>query len=78
MFREIITSRGCLIGENFDILIQKGIIEEKRDSLTHKKWNALLDKVGLFDPDSNVELKDLFVFLKRIFERRKSRTTSGE
>ena len=68
MYRGIITSNGCLVGENFDILIQKGIISESGDSITHKKWIALLKQAGLYDPDSDVDARDLFMLLKCAFD----------
>lgn len=68
MCREIITSNGCIMGENYDVLIQKGIIRESGDSITHKKWNAMLKEAGLYDPDANVDARDLFALLKCAFD----------
>ena len=68
MYRRIITSNGLLLGENFDILVQKGIIKDAPNSVTKQKWNALLKKADLFDADSDIDVGDLFTLLKCAFD----------
>lgn len=68
-YREIITSGGLLIGDNFDSLIRRGVIKVYDSSLTHEKWNELLRKYGLYVPDSVADEKDLFALVKHAFDK---------
>lgn len=68
MNKGIVTSNGYLLGDNFNILVKKGVIEQKEYGLTHKKWYALLKESDLYDPKANISAADLFALLKQAFD----------
>lgn len=68
-YREIVTSGGLLIGDNFDSLIRRGIVKVYDNSRTHSLWNELLKRSGLYVPDSDIDEKDLFALVKYAFDK---------
>lgn len=68
-YREIVTSGGLIIGDNFDSLIRRGVIKVYDSSLTHMKWDELLKSNGLYVPNSNADENDLFSLIKYAFDK---------
>jgi hypothetical protein len=67
MYREMVASDGCSIGENIELLVEKGVLFEKEEGRTLSLWREILRKNNVNQPEREIDERDLFVFLHDVF-----------
>lgn len=67
MYREMVASDGCSIGENIELLVEKGVLFEKEEGKTLPLWREILRKNKVNQPEREIDERDLFVFLHDVY-----------
>ena len=67
MYREMVASDGCSIGENIELLVEKGVLFEKEEGRTLSLWREILRNNNVNQPERELDERDLFVFLHDVY-----------
>ena len=67
MYREMVASDGCSIGENIELLVEKEVLFEKEEGKTLSLWREILRKNNVNQPEREIDERDLFVFLHDVY-----------
>ena len=55
MYREMVASDGCSIGENIELLVEKEVLFEKEEGKTLSLWREILRKNNVNQPEREIE-----------------------